>query len=183
MDERGPTQKAFEKLWRWLDPDPETAGLKHERIRLRLIRIFSCRGRYNAEDLADETVDVVASKIDWLIENYQGDPALYFYGVAKKLVLQPPKPPPPPPPPAPDMDEIERRCGCLDLCLAEKLNEDERQLVLRYHEKNKQEKIQVRKQIARELGISINALRIRVCHIHSRLRPCIEQCLSHLLNQ
>src|SRR6185295_8481827 len=132
MNKGGPSQEAFEKLLRWLDPHRDKAGLKYEKIHLRLISIFSGRGHCNAEDLADETVDVVASKIDWLTENYSGDPALYFYGVAKKLALQPPKPPPPTPPPAPDMDEIERRCSCLDLCLDENLNETERQLVLRY---------------------------------------------------
>jgi hypothetical protein len=183
MNKAGPTQEAFEKLLRWLDPDRDTAGLKYEKIHLRLIRIFSCHGCCNT-DLADETVDVVMSKIDWLLENYQGDPALYFYGVAKKIILQPSKkkPPPTPPPPS-DNEEIERKCACLDRCLEEKLTEAERRLVLRYHEKNKQEKIRVRKQLAQELGISINALRIRVCHIHSRLRPCIEQCLRRLLTQ
>ena len=121
MNKGGPTQEAFEKLLRWLDPDRDKAGLEYEKIYLRLIRIFSSRSGYNAEDLADETVDVVASKIDWLIENYRGDPALYFYGVAKKISLQPSKKKPPPtPPPAPDTDEIERQCGCLDQCLEEK---------------------------------------------------------------
>ena len=184
MNKGGPTQEAFDKLLLWLDADRDKAAQKYERIYLRLIRVFSCRSGCTAEDLADETVDVVASKVDWLLENYRGDPALYFYGVAKKIVLQPPKNKPlPPPPPAPDIDEIERKCSCLDRCLDEHLSENERQLVLRYHEKTKQEKIRVRKQIAEELGISINALRIRVCHIHSRLRPCIEQCLRQMLNQ
>ena len=182
MNKGGPSQEAFEKLLRWLDPDRDEAGLKYEKIHLRLISIFSGRGHCSAEDLADETVDVVASKIDWLIENYQGDPALYFYGVAKKI-SPPKKKPPPPPPPPPDMDEIERQCGCLDRCMEEKLTEAERRLVLKYHEKNKREKIELRQQLAKELGISINALRIRVFHIQSRLRPCIEECLRHLLNQ
>lgn len=185
MDKRGPTQEPFDKLLQWLDPDRNKAGEKYERIRFRLIRIFSCRGVHDAEDLADETINVVVSKSDWLIENYRGDPALYFYGVAKKIykVHIKPKPVPIPPPPEPDPVEIERQCGCLDRCLEQKLTQAERQLVLKYHEKNKQEKIQVRKQLAEELGISMNALRIRVCHIHSRLRPCIEHCLSNLLSE
>jgi hypothetical protein len=182
MNKGGPDQEAFDKLLRWLDSDRDKAGQKYEKIHLRLIRIFSSRGCCDAEALADETVDVVASKIDWLTANFVGDPALYFYGVAKKIRPQPSKPPPTPPP-TPDIDEIERNCSCLERCLEEKLTAAESQLVLKYHEKTKQEKIQVRKRLAQELGISINALRIRVCHIHSRLRPCIERCLSHLLNQ
>ena len=178
------TPEAFNKLLRWLDPDPEKAGAKYEKIRLRLIGIFSCRGCYNSEDLADETINVVITKIDWLLENYEGEPALYFYGVGKKIYLGSLKTKPvPEPPPLPDKSEVEQQCRCLDRCVEQELTESERDLVLRYHEKEKGEKIRLRKQIARELGISLNALRIRVHHLHSRLRPCIEQCLRHLLAQ
>jgi len=184
MSKAGPSQETFEKLLNWLDTDRDRAGEKYEKIRLRLIRIFTCRGCGDPEDLADDTINVVASRIDWLIENYKGDPALYFYGVAKKIYQEQfKKKPPPPLPPPPDVTQIENECGCLEECLKEQLTGPDRQLVLRYHEKEKQEKIHLRKQIAAELGITLNALRIRVHHIHSRLRPCIEQCLQHLLQQ
>jgi DNA-directed RNA polymerase specialized sigma24 family protein len=185
MSKAGPTKETFEKLLAWLDPDRERAGEKYENIRLRLIRIFCSRGCYDAEDLADQTMNVVASRIDWLIENFTGNPALYFYGVAKKIYKEQltKKKKPPPEPPRPDNTVIERECGCLEECLKQQLPPGERQLVLRYHQKEKQEKIRLRKQIASELGITINALRIRVHHIHARLRPCIEQCLQHLLEQ
>ncbi len=184
MSKGGPSQETFEKLLDWLDTDRDRAGEKYEKIRLRLIRIFTCRGCGDAEDLADETINVVASRIDWLIENYKGDPSLYFYGVAKKIYQEQfKKKPPPPLPPPPDVTQVENECGCLEECLKGQLAAPDRQLVLRYHEKEKQEKIRLRKQIADELGITLNALRIRVHHIHSRLRPCIEQCLQHLLEQ
>lgn len=180
----GPSKETFEKLLNWLDSDRDTAGEKYERIRLRLIRIFTCRGCCEAEDLSDQTINVVASRIDWLIENYNGDPALYFYGVAKKIYQEQfKKKPPPPLPPPPDVTRVERECGCLEDCLRQQLAVPEQQIVLRYHEKEKQEKIRLRKQIAAELGITLNALRIRVHHMHARLRPCIEQCLQHLLEQ
>lgn len=182
MKTGGLTPDAFEKLLRWLDPDRDNAGDKYEKIRLRLIRIFSARGCYNGEDLADQTINVVATKIDWLLENYQGDPALYFYGVAKKIYLESQKAKAPPePPPLPDQSEIEQKCTCLEQCVEHELTQPESDLVFRYHEKDKGEKIRVRKEIANELGISINALRIRVYHLHERLRPCIEQCLQHVL--
>jgi hypothetical protein len=183
MRKAGPTKEAFEKLLDWLDADQDKAGEKYEAIRLRLIRIFSCRGCCEGEDLADDTINVVSSRIDWLVENYNGNPALYFYGVAKRILQEQykKKPPPPPPPPPPDVTEVERECGCLEECLKQQLTVPERSLVLRYHEKEKKEKIILRKQLADELAISINALRIRVHHIHSRLRPCIEQCLQQSL--
>jgi DNA-directed RNA polymerase specialized sigma24 family protein len=184
MPKGGPSKETFEKLLRWLDPDRERAGEKYENVRLRLIRIFTCRGCGDVEDLADETINVVASKVDWLIENYHGEPALFFYGVAKNIYHeQYKKKPLPPLPPPPDVTLAEQECGCLEECLKQELTVPDRQLVLRYHEKEKQEKIRLRKQIAIELGITVNALRIRVHNIHSRLRPCIEQCLQHLLEQ
>jgi len=176
------TGEALKKLLDWLNTDQDKAGEKYEAIRLRLIRIFACRGCCEGEDLADETINVVAAQIDWLRENYKGDPALYFYGVAKKKFLEHnKKKSPPQPPPPPDVTEIERKCYCLENCL-KRLSEIDQRLVLRYHEKEKKEKIILRKQLADELRISINALRIRVHHIHTRLRPCIEQCLQHLLD-
>jgi DNA-directed RNA polymerase specialized sigma24 family protein len=179
-----PSEETFEKLLRWLDPDRDKAGENYEKIRLRLIRIFTCRGCGDVEDLADETINVVASKVDWLIENYHGEPALFFYGVAKNIYHEQfKKKPPPPLPPPPDVTQAEQECSCLEECLNQQLTVSDRQLVLRYHEKEKQEKIRLRKQIASELGITVNALRIRVHNIHSRLRPCIEQCLQHLLEQ
>ena len=184
MPKGGPSKETFEKLLRWLDPDRDRAGEKYENIRLRLIRIFTCRGCGDVEDLADETINVVASKVDWLIENYHGEPALFFYGVAKNIYHEQfKKKPLPPLPPPPDVTQVEQQCGCLEECLKQELTVPDRQLVLRYHEKEKQEKIRLRKQIAIELGITVNALRIRVHNIHARLRPCIEQCLQHLLEQ
>ena len=178
MSKDFPSKEAFEKLLRWLHPDRDQAGEKYEKIRLRLIRIFACRSCPDPEDLADKTINVVASRIDELIEKYKGDPALYFYGVAKKICLEVSKKKAlPEPPPPPDVSQIEQRCSCLEQCMEKHLDKTERDVVLRYQEKTKQEKIRVRKQIATELGISINALRIRVFHIHARLRPCIEQCL------
>jgi DNA-directed RNA polymerase specialized sigma subunit, sigma24 homolog len=170
-----PTKEAFEKLLHWLDSDREKAGEKYEKIRFRLIKIFVCRGCYEVEDLADETINVVLSKIDWLAANYVGEPGLYFYAVAKKIHLEQLKkrPPPNPPPPDPKPPELEQVCSYLDDCL-DHLPSGERDLVLRYHQGDKQEKIQNRKKLAEELKISRNALRIKVCHIHSRLRDCLE---------
>lgn len=184
MSKGDPNDEAFEKLLKWLDPNRDKAGEKYKTIHFRLIRVFASRGCYDGEHLADRTFNVVASRIDWLIENYEGNPALYFYGVAKKIFLeQNKKKPPPQPPPPPDLTEVERKCGCLEECLEQELSISDRRLVLRYHEKEKKEKIILRKQLAEELAISINALRIRVHHIHTQLRPCIERCLKNLLER
>ncbi len=82
------TQDSFERLLDWLDADREQAGRKYESIRSRLILIFYQRGCHLAEELADETIDRVARKTANLLGNYRGEPALYFYGVAKNIFLE-----------------------------------------------------------------------------------------------
>ena len=173
-----PDEEAFNKLLAWLDPDRNKAAEIYQRIHLRLIKVFAGKGHVDPESLADETLNAVCLKIDWLLANYSGNPALFFFGVAKKIHLeQIPKNSPPIPPP-PDNSEIEAGCWCLEKCLKTAVNADERTWVLRYHEGRGQQRIENRKRLADELGISINALRIRIFHIQGRLRPCIEDCLE-----
>ena len=175
-----PSQETFDKLLRWLNPDREKAAKKYQTIQFRLVRIFAAKGCMDPEDLVDESFNVAAIKIDWLLENYVGDPALYIHGIAKKIFLEPKPRPLPNPPPSPDYDELERRSKCLDRCLERITTGDERILVIRYHEHDKQERIRARRQIAEDLGLTLNALRIKVHHIHARLRSCIQKCLQLL---
>jgi hypothetical protein len=175
-----PNKEAFNKLLLWLDPDSEKAVQKYQTIQYRLVRIFSSRGCTDPEDLVDESFNVAALKIDWLLENYEGDPAFYLHGIAKKIFLEIKPTPVPPPRLNTDTDELERRSACLDECLERLTTPTERHLVLEYHAQEKQERIQTRRRLARELGCTINALRIKVFHIHARLRPCIKECLKLL---
>ena len=176
-----PSQEAFDKLLAWLDPDRNAAAEKYERIYFRLVRVFATRGRADAEDLADQTFNVVASKISDLVGTYNGEPALYFYGVGKKIYQESLKPKPALPAPAPpSADEIEQRFACLEKCLREVTNAEESKMVLRYHEGEGKARIDNRKTLATELGITLNALRIRICHTQARLRPCIEECYEEV---
>lgn len=173
-----PSEEAFNKLLAWLNPDRDKAAETYQRIQFRLIKIFGAKGHVDPESLADETLNAVCLRIDWLLENFSGNPALFFYGVAKKIHLeQIPKNISSIPGP-PDSSEIEAGCWCLEKCLKTAVSTDERSWVLRYHEDKGRQRIENRKRLADELGISINALRIRVFHIQARLRPCIEDCLA-----
>ena len=173
------TQEAFDKLLTWLDPDREQAGKKYEEVRLRLIKIFTCRGCTEAEALADETINRVTGKVQTLAEDYTGDPALYFYGVAHKIHLEylRRKPGPVLPPPTDHSDEIEQEYDCLEQCM-ERLTPDNRELVLQYYQEEKQAKINHRKRLAEQLGIALNALRIRAYRIRATLQQCVQSCLQ-----
>ncbi len=181
-------QEDFDKLLAWLHPGREQAGQKYEAIRESLIKIFSWRGYEDAEDLADEVVNRVATKTRELADSYVGDPALYFYGVAKKLLLererreqpQPLNPTMKAPDTATEPDAAEeaaRREECLQKCLRE-LNADDRMLILAYYQKSKQAKIDYRKTLAQQFGMSTNALRVKVFRIRAHLKKCIKQCLQ-----
>lgn len=172
-------QEDFDALLGWLDPNRETAALKYETVRLRLIKIFACRGCSEAEDLADETINRVTSKLPDIQPGFEGDPARYFYAVAKKILLEHSRPKTAPPPPLAESDdqETELMYQCLELCL-EKLTPVNRELVLGYYQEEKHAKIENRKILAAQLGIALNALRIRAHRIRAWLQLCVKQSLQ-----
>lgn len=177
------TTENFQTLLNWLDSDVETAGEKYERIRGRLIRMFVCRGCYEAEMLADRTIDRVISKLAQISSTYEGDPAIYFYGVATKvhlewlreqkkereatfidLTVE-------------SDDHDQNEFSCLESCL-EKLSAEARETILEYYRDDKRAKIERRKRLAERLDISIGALQIKASRIRARLAVCVQDCVS-----
>jgi DNA-directed RNA polymerase specialized sigma24 family protein len=185
------TQDAFDALLNWLDPDRDRAGSRYESIRLRLIKIFTCRGCLEAEDLADETINRVSARIQELTASYMGDPALYFYGVSQKIHLEYLRKCHTKQAEAPadsmvntshlttfsKTDDIEPEYQCLEKCL-EHLPGPNRKLVVQYYQQEKQAKIDHRKRLAEQLGIAVNALRIRAHRIRLGLQQCVRDCLE-----
>jgi DNA-directed RNA polymerase specialized sigma24 family protein len=172
------TKESFAALLAWLDADPNIAADKYEQIRSRLIKIFVCRGCFDSEDLADETIDRVTRRLHDIESTFIGDPARYFYGVANKLHLEHMrrKPLPPPPPVADEANDEEREFECLERCM-QKLSADNRELVIQYYQEEQRAKIDHRKRLASQLGIAMNALRIRACRIRASLLVCVQECV------
>ena len=178
-------KQRFEQLLRWLDPDRETAGAKYELIRKRLIKLFVCRGVDVPEELADETINRVTRKVHEICATYVGKPEHYFHGVANNIHLEwirkkraqvaPPSPPP-------VNEDDERRFACLERCV-NKLPKADRDLVLGYYQDEKHAKIDHRKQMAEQMGLGMNALRIRLCRIRASLQSCAEQCCNENLTK
>jgi DNA-directed RNA polymerase specialized sigma24 family protein len=173
------TRESFEALLAWLDPNREVAGQKYEDIRIRLIKIFACRGCYEPEDLADETINRVTNKLEEIEATFIGERARYFYGVANKVHLEylRRKPAPPLPVVTNTAEEAELRYRCLDRC-ASKLTPENRELVFQYYQEEKRAKIEHRKYLADRLGIAVNALRIRAHRIRKSLQDCVRECLE-----
>ena len=172
-------QNGFDKLLGWLGPDRDSAGRKYEEIRLKLIKIFARRGCVVAEELADETMDRVCYKAQRIVDDYIGDPALYFYGVAQNVYLEHIKkkpaqlilPPPDPP------EEKERRFACLHKCM-EHLDPPSRELILLYYQHEKKAKIEHRRKLAERLDIALNTLRMRAHRIKESLQKCVRECVN-----
>lgn len=184
-----PSQDDFERLLNWLDPaDRDRAGEKYELIRQSLIRTFIWRGCHKPEELADETINRVMKKLPVVIETYENDPALYFYGIGRNVLkecyrevaahqpmneskrLNVSKQ-------SDESEQRERVFGCLDACL-EKLTESSRVLVLHYYEVQGMAKVSFRQNLAEEMGLATNALRVRVHRIRTQLQTCVSACLN-----
>lgn len=173
------TPEAFEALLRWLAQDREKAGEKYEAIRHRLIMFFTGRGCLEADELADEAINRVAIKLPQLINGYQGDPTYYFYGIARNVYheysrrtrqatkLQPP-----------ELSRwSEQEYLCMEKCM-EKLSPASRQMFEQYHCAESSGKTESRQNLAEQLGIALNALRIRVYRVRLTLKMCIVECLA-----
>ncbi len=176
------TQEEFDRLLAWLHSDREEAAQKYEIIRRRVRKTIAARGCSGAAEIFDETVYRIAHKLPDLLLDYEGDPALYFYGVANLVYLEylrhrveteellPSTP-------APTINNIEPEYECLENCLHE-LPPADKELVLRFYRAEKQAKIEERKDLAKELGLTENALRLRLFRLRQKLAACLEKCLA-----
>ena len=177
--QRGLTKEAFEQLLGWLDEDRDRAADKYEQIRIRLIKLFEIRGCANSEDLADDTIDRVARRVHEVATTYEGNPALYFHGVARMVHLEYLRKQPRVVPALYEdaAEETERRLDCLEGCL-DRLSLSNRELILHYYEDENKSAEDVRKEIAQRLGISPNAVRIRAHRIRDVLSRCVRDCVT-----
>lgn len=190
-------REAFANMLARLDADEERAAEKYSKICERLAKFFECRGCASPSDLTDETVNRVARRLHEGEEIRADEPMLYFYGVARNVLrervyrsgakflslddLLPSQHPCEDPHRL--LDEFNARRGrerlleCLSRCLDE-LPAQSRELLLEYYSDEKQARIEWRKQMADSLGITVNALKIRVFRIRRTLERRMRQCME-----
>jgi RNA polymerase sigma factor (sigma-70 family) len=182
-----PTE-SFEEILAWLDPDRDVAATLYLHLREDLANIFKWRGCSDPEGLTDEVFDRVAKKVHEVRPTYEGNPRLYFSAVANNLVKETLKKTRTQVsledvdlPDAKTTESKEEEAAdteeCLQSCL-QKLNAENRKLILGYYAKEKQAKIDYRSELAQQLGISVETLRVKVYRIRVSLQQCIECCLE-----
>jgi DNA-directed RNA polymerase specialized sigma24 family protein len=197
-EERGLTRLAFSRLLAWLDDGVDSHGETYLEMRLRLVSYFDRRNRLSPDELADETLNRIGRTLERDGAIATTPPARYCYVVAKFVLLEDirrdqqnvqldePRI-------AdrstvgrgggvPEQDEDaairEQRLDCLDRCL-DQLKAEQRDLVVDYYRDTGHQKIERRRDIAKRLGISMNALGIRACRLRGTLEVCVENCCSN----
>jgi len=172
---------AWREFLALLSPDPARAANAFDALRRKLVDIFRWRGLAAPDDLADEAIEraVRHLKAGEAIRSVVG----YVAGIAQRLALEAarreqtvaPLDEPKDLAEGTGEDPVAERLESLERCL-ERLPPQTRELVLRYYAMGKGH-IADRKQLADDLGIGLNALRIRV----HRMRTALEQCLREQL--
>jgi DNA-directed RNA polymerase specialized sigma24 family protein len=177
------TQAAFDLLLARLDGERQQAGLKYELLRRKLVKFFEWRGGASCEDLADDTINRVARKLEAGEEIR--DLAAYCAGTARLVFLESLRSRhneesfEPFPESSSSLDpEMGMRMDCLESCLR-KLPPEEADLIMQYYQSEKPN-IAARREFASRLGIPLNALRIRTHRIRARLENCVEQCMKQV---
>lgn len=191
-----PTEGAFKKFLTWLDNGTESHGEAYIEMRRRMVSHFVRKGCSNPDELADETLNRVNRRLDEEGDIISETPARYCYIVAKFVLLEHLRSQKDAviaidslPPDrkdfisaAPEVDSErvrkEKMLECLDTC-ASKLDEANRKLIFGYYFGETSQKIAKRREIAADLGISVNALSIRACRIRSKLEDCVKSCAGN----
>lgn len=162
---------------------------------MQLTKFFECRGCSSPRELADDTINRVGRR---LAEGEQIQPAAlsgYLYGVARNVfreylrnpetatlsieTLAPSQHPSQDPHAADEVAaarrKLERQLECLETCL-EQLPPETRKLVVSYYDEGAA--IEHRHLLAQSLGVTSEALRVRVHRIRRTLEQCVSDCLS-----
>jgi DNA-directed RNA polymerase specialized sigma24 family protein len=179
------TQQALDGLLEALGPDRDAAANRYLEIHTNLVRLFEWRGCPAPDEYADEAISRCARKIGEGEEIR--DVATYCIGIARMLVREMGRAPAQRARPLNEVGELrspafpaageDRHEQCLDLCLRH-LSAENRDLILRYYQGEKGDKIQNRKGLARLFGIPANTLRMRALRLRERLQACAQDCVS-----
>ena len=189
------TQGAFRRLLVWLDEGGNSGGASYLEMRRRLVGYFDRKNCLAPDELADETLNRVARRLEEEGAIAGAVPAQYCYIVAKYVFLESQR--------VPDRGQVsldqmlsqrqailsdeellrleeeaeskENRLDCLERCL-ETLEPARRELIVQYYRGEQRTKIDNRREMATRLGITTNALGIRACRVRDKLEACVSKC-------
>ena len=184
-------QEEFDGLLGLFAENREEAGVIYEELRKSLVRYFETRDCQDADMLADETLSRVAVKAHTFDPSRHTRPSSFVFGFASKILLEYSRDPQKMritydrwvqsalliPVDEKETEDEAAGMECLRKCLGEMSAED-RELIIAYYGKEKQEKIASRKFIAEKLGIRMETLHMRVHRLRESLKKCMKRCRS-----
>jgi DNA-directed RNA polymerase specialized sigma24 family protein len=187
------TAQAFNRLLVWLDEGSDSQGQKYLEMRARLVVYFDRKNCSTPDDLADETLNRIARRLDEEGISVSDTPARYCYIVARFVFLEYLRGKQKTHTLFTDLgkrcqepasigtdgagEQRQRLLSCLERCL-EGLDVSQREIIARYYTGEQRQKINNRRALADDLGISPNALSIRACRIRDKLEACVRECLG-----
>jgi DNA-directed RNA polymerase specialized sigma24 family protein len=180
---------SFIRLLRWLDDGIDSHGERYLDIRRRLVTYFDRRNRPAPDLLADEVFDRISRTIEETGRIRVTPPARYCYVVARFVLFEDIRRTERTIPfddtrpfvrrgdasPTSDDEYRERGLDCLSRCL-DHLKPDDRALILEYYRDAKRTRIERRRALAAQLGITMNALSIRMWRLRASLEACVGAC-------
>ena len=187
------TEEAFNRLLVWLDEGSDSQGQKYLEMRTRLVAYFDRKNCAAPDELADETFNRIARRLEEEGITEDDTPARYCYIVARFVFLEFLRRKQKEQAMVTDLGNLghansslsgdeaaeqrQRLLSCLERCL-ETLDSSQREIITRYYSGQEREKINNRRELAQQLGISPNALTIRACRIRDKLEACVSRCLN-----
>jgi len=188
---------AFRQLLLWLDEGGDSGGEVYLEMRRRLVSYFDRKNCLPVEELADETLNRVARRLEEEGAITDTTPAHYCYIVAKFVFLeylrqtehrqisfdelpnsaQQTAIPAVLPEQVEETAIEEKRLLCFEGCL-QNLEADNRELIIQYYYGEQRVKIDNRRAMAKRLQITMNALTIRACRLRDQLETCVNNCLG-----
>jgi DNA-directed RNA polymerase specialized sigma24 family protein len=185
---------AFRQFLQWLDAGTDSRGERYLEMRRRLVAYFDRKNCVAPDDLADETLNRVARRLEEEAGAITGTaPAQYCYITAKFVFLEylrkdarsqtsfsemSPAEADAVLGAAPAADDEARSkeslSACLEACLA-RLAPADRDLILDYYQGEQRSKIDGRRALATRLRLSVNALSIKACRIRNKVEVCVRE--------
>jgi len=187
----GLTSEVFARLLEWLDGGATSDGQKYLEMRQRLVAYFDRKNCLNPDDLADETLNRVARRLDEEGTIESESPAKYCYTVARFVFMESLRRAEKKSVPIDenlletnagsfvqretedDNDRKEVLFSSLERCMGE-LDRVNRDIIIRYYFGEERVKIENRRSLAAGLDITTNALAIRAYRIRDRLEACVK---------
>jgi DNA-directed RNA polymerase specialized sigma24 family protein len=187
------TPRAFTRLLDWLDAGVPSEGQRFLEMRRRLVAYFDRKNCPAPDEMADDTMNRVARRLEEEGIIAAEEPARYCYIMARFVFLESLRGAKkddaalremrrrPVGDTANSSEAYENReyketlLDCLEQC-TDKLEPINREIIIRYYTTNERTRIESRRALAEELGITVNALAIRACRIRDRLEACVRQC-------